>query len=73
MTWEVDFTEAVAVITEDGDALSQKGLDTLFDILEHLCDGGTVENFSTLNRDEVVTMLAVVWTEARYSVLSYEG
>lgn len=60
-----EFIEAAALIDSDGLILSQAGLNEIFSVMEHLEDGGTLENFKNLSRSEVICMLAAVWVTSR--------
>lgn len=45
----------------------------VFDILDHIAAGGTLDNFETLTRDEAVATLAVAWLDMRFAINAREG
>lgn len=67
-----DFSEAIAISNEEGWGISPGGLDVVFDLLEHLSDGNTAETFDRLDARGTQVLLALIWAEVRWSVLSRE-
>ena len=73
MTERMSFAEVVAIAHEENDRFTRKGLDVLFEIFEHLYNGGNAHNHPKWTYDEVIVLLSVCWSNLNDEILEREN
>lgn len=68
MSEPMTFAEVVAIANEEGDRFTGKGLEALFDIFEHIYNGGRATNCPKWAYEEIAVLLGVCWADMQRSV-----
>lgn len=62
----------MATINDEPMAITRKGLDAMYDIVEHLCLGGAVTNHPTIDEETCAILLGVMLNRLTYEVNAAE-
>jgi hypothetical protein len=71
-----EFVDLVDTIDQENSVLTRRGLEASYDIIEHLFNGGTIDDFkheSIDNREAVLTILTILFLTGRNYLIAAEN